>query len=91
MAEEPEGNGFKEFIRGEIRNVKDAAARNYEEHQAINETLTKIRERLAAIEVLLEGRSTIRAAGLASRGVVVASIVQGFVALVVAVLAIILK
>jgi len=90
MADEPT-NGFKEFVRGEIRNVKDAAARNYEEHQAMNETLTKIRERLAAIEVLLEGKSTVRAAGLTSRGVVVASIVQGFVALIVAVLAIILK
>lgn len=48
-----ENNGFKEFVRAEIRNVKDAAERNYQEHRAMFNKLADLTERVIGIEVLI--------------------------------------
>ena len=60
MAEE--NHEFRGFVRSEIKTLKDVAERNYEEHGAMYEQLTKIRETLAGLQEKLDGASQSKAA-----------------------------
>ncbi|UCE26841.1 MAG: hypothetical protein JSW52_10925 [Candidatus Coatesbacteria bacterium] len=68
-------NGFKEFVRAEIRNVKDAAERNYEEHKALFDKLAELAERVIAIEALLESGAADRKSRRAMWAVVLAALI----------------
>ena len=78
-----DNNGFKEFVRTEITNVKDAAERNYDEHQTIFATLTDIRVTLAGLKAEFEARSKGRAALIGLYGTVGAAFVMALVALII--------
>ncbi|MGD8719589.1 MAG: hypothetical protein PVH29_12315 [Candidatus Zixiibacteriota bacterium] len=68
-------NGFKEFVREEIKNSKDAAARNYEEHQVLFHGIGEIRTKLEVLEERLKGNVEVRKAVItALAGVGVAAI-----------------
>ena len=57
-----ENDEFKGFVTSEIRSVKDAAKRNYDEHVAMYGVLTEIKIALAVIEEkLASGAATKRA------------------------------
>ncbi len=58
-----EGNNeYKGFVRSEIKNIKDAAKRNYDEHVTMYGILTEIKVALAVIEEkLASGAATKRA------------------------------
>lgn len=49
-----ENNEFKGFVKGKIKNICDAAQRNYDEHVTIFGALTEIRVTLAKLEERLE-------------------------------------
>jgi hypothetical protein len=77
-----ENNGFKEFVRSEIKNVKDAAERNYDEHKTLFEAINGIKITLALIEERLAGNVEIRKAKIAARASMVVAAITSAVAIV---------
>lgn len=71
----PANDGFREFVRAEIRNVKDAAERNYEEHKTIFDKLAELAERIITIEALLESGAADRKSRRAMWAVVLAALI----------------
>ena len=49
-----ENNEFKGFVKSEIKNVRDAAQRNYDEHVTIFGALSEIRVTLGKLEERLD-------------------------------------
>lgn len=78
---EPENNEFKGFVKSEIKNVKDAAERNYEEHKTIFDALTGIRETLAALDERVKVIGQSRAAKYAMWGAWGSAVVMAAAAL----------
>ena len=68
-------DGFKEFVRAEIRNVKDAAERNYEEHKTIFDKLGELAEKIIKIETLLESNVVDKKSRRAMWAVILAALV----------------
>jgi hypothetical protein len=77
-----ENNGFKEFVRSEIKNVKDAAERNYDEHKTLFEAINDIRTKLALLEGTFTGNIEIRKAKIAARASLGVAAVTSAVAIV---------
>ena len=77
-----ENDGFKEFVRGEIRNAKDAAQRNYDEHQVIFKALNAIKTKLEVLEERLGGNVEVRKAKIAALASVGAAALTSIVAIV---------
>jgi hypothetical protein len=71
----PVNDGFKEFVRAEIRNVKDAAERNYEEHKTIFDKLGELAEKVIAIEALLQSGAADRKSRRAMWAVILAALI----------------
>ena len=79
-----ESNGFKEFVRSEIKNVKDAAARNYDEHKTIFEAIGGLKIDLAVITEKISGGTELRKARIARWGTIGAAFIMAAAALIVA-------
>jgi hypothetical protein len=71
----PANDGFQEFVRAEIRNVKDAAERNYEEHKTIFDKLGELAEKVIAIEALLHSGAADRKSRRAMWAVILAAFI----------------
>jgi len=63
-----ENHEFRGFVKSEIKTVKDAAERNYEEHKTMFNALTDIRETLAALDERVKAIGQSRAAKYAMWG-----------------------
>ncbi|HUU57421.1 MAG TPA: hypothetical protein VMW93_08775 [bacterium] len=78
-----ENNGFKDFVRSEINNVKDAAERNYGEHKTLFEAIGNIKTQIAVLTEKISGQTEIRKARIAQWGTIGAALIAAAVALIV--------